>query len=191
MNKSVLCCCFLFFASLISLTSLASTNLSSFTGIELISNKSQTVTAEKSKGLVVVFVSAKCPCSDSHIAELKSLAKDFPQFNYVAVHSNMDETAEVAKTYFKTVALPFPVIHDSKAEIADRFQALKTPHAFVVLANGKMAYQGGVSSSHRFEKADKKFLREALDDLAHDRKVKTPEGRTLGCSIYRGEKNVW
>lgn len=179
----------LIFATLTSILALALP--SEVTGPDVFKKQPVKVALENKKGLVVVFLSAKCPCSDSHIIEMKSLKTDFPDFNFVAVHSNVNEGEEVTTQYFKKVELPFPVVQDEKAEIANQFQALKTPHAFVVLPDGKVAYQGGVSSSKRFENADRKLLREALDDLQAGKTVRTPEGRTLGCVIERGEKNVW
>jgi thioredoxin-related protein len=143
------------------------------------------------EGTVVVFLSASCPCSNSHVAELKSLAQEFPQFAFVGVHSNVDEEATATKEYFQKVKMGFPVLQDDNAKIADEFKALKTPHAFILSKDGKVLYQGGVSSSRDITKADRKYLREALNDLKEHHAVKTPEGRTLGCTISRGEKNVW
>ncbi|KYG61653.1 hypothetical protein AZI86_18315 [Bdellovibrio bacteriovorus] len=159
-------------------------------GADVFSGKVLEVTP-KEQGTVVVFLSAVCPCSNSHVEELKNLSKEFPQFSFVAVHSNTDEDAKTTQEYFKKVAISFPVIQDGEAKIADEFKALKTPHAFVLSRDGKMLYQGGVSSSRDITKADRKFLREALTDLKENRSVQTPEGRTLGCTISRGEKNVW
>lgn len=149
------------------------------------------LSANRKKGLVVIFMSATCPCSMSHIEELKALERDFPGFAFVGVHSNAGEAKEPSHAYFEKVKLPFAVIRDSDYKWADQFKALKTPHAFVVQPDGEIAYQGGVSNSHDFTRADRKFLREALDDLEHGRDVKTKVGRTLGCAITRGEKYVW
>lgn len=137
------------------------------------------------KGLVVVFLSSQCPCSNSHINELKSLVTDYPQFQFVGVHSNHDETVESARIYFTQAALPFPVIQDSDLKLADRFKALKTPHSFVLRPDGSIAFQGGVSSSHEFAQAEHKWLREALQDIKQDKKVRTASARTLGCAISR------
>lgn len=163
----------------------------SLTGENLLTGEKITISSENKKGLVVVFLSAKCPCSNSHVEELKNLAENYTDFSFVAIHSNADEGTEISKPYFENTALPFPVIQDNKSEIADRMQAHKTPHSYILLPSGRMAYQGGVSNSQTFAKADQKFLRQALEDLHRNRKVKTPEGRTLGCFISRGEKNVW
>lgn len=138
------------------------------------------------KGLAIVFLSAKCPCSNSHLGELKALAKDYPEFSFAGVHANADEPVELARKYFNDAALPFAVIEDAGQKLAEQFRALKTPHAFVVGPKGDLLYKGGVSSSSDFARAEHKYLREALEDLQQGRAVRTPSARTLGCVIARG-----
>jgi peroxiredoxin len=160
-------------------------------GTNLINNEVVRLKPDNSKALVVVFLSAKCPCSNSHNTELQDLASQFPGFKFVAIHSNVDEEKTLAQNYFKKVSFPFPVIHDEKAKLADQFKALKTPHAFLISHSGEILYQGGITNSKDCEKADRKFLREALTDLNDGKPIRTPEGRTLGCAISRGESHVW
>jgi len=169
----------------------AVSSLTPVKGHDLLNAQEVTASYTDKKALVVVFLSAVCPCSDSHIPELKALAKEYPDFRFVGVHSNTDESKEVTQTYFKQAHLPFPVVQDNSAKIADAFKALKTPHAFVITPDGKTAYKGGVSDSHDFESSKRKLLREALHDLQNNQPIKTADGRTLGCSISRGDKYVW
>jgi hypothetical protein len=144
------------------------------------------------KGLVLIFLSAVCPCSNSHIVEIKSLYENYPDFEFVGVHSSTIEERAQTVDYFARVDLPFPVVRDTGAKLADEFKAQKTPHVFVVLPDGTMAFQGGISSSMHFEdNVDRKYLREALRDLSEGRKVRTPQARTLGCVIARGGKSDW
>lgn len=145
------------------------------------------VTAKPQKGLVVVFLSARCPCSNSHLGELASLSKEHPSYDFIGVHSNVDEDSEETKKYFEKAKLPFRVIQDNGAKMADKLKAYKTPHAFIFDKKSEIIYQGGVSSSHDFESADRKYLREALDDLEKGQAIKVPESRTLGCVIPRGD----
>lgn len=174
---------------MMQLTAFAAVDVkSTISGKNIVTNEVTSVSAEGKKGLVVIFLSAKCPCSNSHIAELKSLSHDYPEFNFVGVHSNVDEAVELSKTYFMNESLPFTVVQDVNAAMADQYKAFKTPHAFVVQADGKILYQGGVSSSKTFAKAEHKFLREALENIHLGQAVATPEGRTLGCSIARNVK---
>lgn len=143
------------------------------------------------KGQIVVFLSSVCPCSDSHVEELKKLFDDFPEFSFVSAHSNMDEEKKSTLEYFKKLDLPFPVIRDSDLKLANHFKAYKTPHAFVLSKEGQLVYEGGISNSKSFENADRNFLREALINIANHQPVKTPKGRTLGCVISREKKYVW
>lgn len=143
-------------------------------------------------GLVIIFLSAKCPCSNSHIKELKELAEKYKDFNFFAVHSNMDESKELTISYFKQQELPFTIIQDLKASLADEFRALKTPHAYVINNNGELLFQGGVTNSSNASIAKKHFLADALSDISLGKKPRQSEARTLGCAIARkGEFNDW
>lgn len=165
--------------------------LTQLEGQDLLKQKTIVVSSENKKGLVVVFLSAKCPCSNSHVFEVQKLSQEYADFQFVAVHSNMDEDLKISLPYFEKAGLSFPVLEDQNTKLADELKALKTPHAFVYLANGEKVYEGGVSNSKDCERSDRLYLREALQDLEAGREVRTPEGRTLGCVITRGEKNVW
>ena len=157
---------------------------------EILSEKPTEIKAGK-KGLVVIFMSAVCPCSESHKEIIKKLAADFKDFNFVGVHSNADELPDPSKKYFKESNFPFPVLQDDHFKWADQFKALKTPHAFVISPEGNLLYQGGVTNSSVGPTADKQFLRDALAEVDTGKGVSVSRGRTLGCIISRGEKNVW
>lgn len=140
-----------------------------------------------SENLVVLFLSAKCPCSISHMEEIKSLPKDFPDFKFVAINSNKNEPREMGANFFSKAELSFPVLRDESLRYADLLKASKTPHAFVLARNGEILYQGGVSDSAKFPNAKRRFLREALADIKSKRPIKTPIARALGCAIARSE----
>lgn len=171
----------------LSLNVFAKPQIQFIEGKSLLTDTKVRTDSSSKKGLVVIFLSAKCPCSNSHNIELRNLAQTYKEFNFVAVHSNLDETKDLSKPYFEKAAFPFPIIEDENTKLADQLQALKTPHAYIFAPTGEMLYQGGVSNSSDCAKADRKFLREALEDLHAGKPVRTPEGRTLGCAISRGE----
>ena len=175
----------LFSVFFLSLLTLAAPQFAPVTGHDVVTGEDLARIETGKKGTVVVFLSARCPCSNSHIDELKALAKDHPDYRFVGVHSNRDEDASTSHDYFKKAGLPFPVLQDEHAALADRFKALKTPHAFLFTESGERVYAGGVSDSHNFPDSKRKFLREALDDLSKGGSVRTSEGRTLGCIIQR------
>lgn len=139
----------------------------------------------KTEYTVVVFISAKCPCSESHEPLLKDLQKDYSQFTFIGVHSNADEDKETTQKHFQEVALPFPVIQDTRSHLANNLGALKTPHAYVLNQKGEVVYQGGVTDSHVGPNAKKQLLREVLEDLSAGKTPRHKEGRALGCYIQR------
>lgn len=153
-------------------------------GTRLSDGKSVELAAGK-KGSVLVFLSTKCPCSNSHLPMLKQLAAEYKDFSFWAVHSNADEPLSQTSAYFKEAALPFPVIQDADGKLADEFKALKTPHAFLLSPEGKILYRGGVTSSANAAEAKKHYLHDALAEVERGAAVSVENARTLGCVIAR------
>jgi peroxiredoxin len=156
------------------------------TGKDLMTGKNRVVQPGK-KGSVIVFMSARCPCSNSHLQIIKNLSEKFKDFSFAIINSNTDESLDEAQKYFKGAGLQFALIRDEKARLADQFKAYKTPHAFVLSADEKVLYKGGVTDSATGENAVKNYLQDALSDVEAGQVVRMAEGRTLGCVISRGE----
>ena len=138
-----------------------------------------------SKGLVVIFLSAKCPCSRSHENAIDKLAKEFSEFSFVGVHSNSDEDEGLAGLHFKEAGFSFPVISDKQAKIANELGALKTPHAFIVGPKGECWFNGGVDDTNDGSKAKNNYLKDALSDIREGKEPRKKTARTLGCVIKR------
>jgi peroxiredoxin len=134
---------------------------------------------------VVVFLSARCPCSMSHEPTLKALAEEFKEAKFIGVHSNSDEDAQESASHFEAAHLPFPVIQDTAANLANQFGALKTPHVFVLNKEGKVIFQGGVDDSHNASRATQPFLKAALTSMRAGLTPEITQARSLGCIIRR------
>ena len=139
----------------------------------------------KDRNQVVVFLSAKCPCSDSHIDHLNQLASNFSETEFVGIHSNINEDMELGNSYFSKQRLSFPVIRDTQAEIANAYGALKTPHVFVISPKRKIIYSGPVSDSREFKTSHRKYLKEFLLSMKSGENFKPIKKRPLGCFIVR------
>lgn len=135
--------------------------------------------------MVIIFLSSVCPCSNAHIPHIKELAETYPKIEFLGVHANQNETLAQAKEYFNALNLPFKVIHDSDAKLADELKAFKTPHAYLISSSGEILYSGGISSSAKARDADNYFLKEAIEDFLNNRTIKIKQGRPLGCVISR------
>lgn len=165
-------------------------SITTFSAKNILNQKMVQFPSREMLASVVVFLSAKCPCSESHEPVIANLAKEYKnkKIEFVIVHSNQDETADQAKSHFSkwitTHQLDVPVVHDEKAVIANQFKALKTPHAFIV-QNNKIIFSGGVDDSANAPDAKKHFLKDALDDLTQGKPIRVTQARALGCQIKR------
>jgi len=137
------------------------------------------------KGRVVLFLSAKCPCSKSHEATLGLLAQKHSSFQFVGIHSNADESVTLAKSHFSRSPISFPILQDSDGKLADSFRAFKTPHAFILGPRGECWFEGGVDNSKEAPKADEFYLASALERLENGLEPIDKKARTLGCIIKR------
>lgn len=159
---------------------------SEITGLDVLSKKGlQHSFATSPNPTVVVFLSAKCPCSASHEEILKNLQLEFKDFTFIGIHSNSDEPMDIAESHFKASQLPFPILQDNKSFWANQLGALKTPHAFIINNKNEIIYQGGVTDSHIGLSAKTQFLKEVLSDLKAGKTPRHKMGRALGCYIQR------
>lgn len=161
-------------------------------GWDLRSQNNVEVAAAKA-ARAVVFLSAKCPCSNSHVEHLNNLQKNFPQIQFIGIHSNSDESKDDSVTYFSNRGFSFPILHDVAGKWADDLKALKTPHAYLISPEGKVLFHGGVTSSNDANRAKEFFLRDALQAFTENKEIKKKEARALGCAITRDgdNKDVW
>jgi peroxiredoxin len=139
------------------------------------------------KVAVVVFMSARCPCSASHEIELNQLAKEFSPFGvkFIGVHANANESEGEMKQHFSRAPLSFPWLEDRQGTWAQTFGAVKTPHSYLVDSRGQVFYEGGVTGSHDAAQATDRPLRTALEAFVAGRTIDRPRTRTLGCAIAR------
>ncbi len=147
--------------------------------------KNVSINFRDGKSKVILFLSAKCPCSASHENLIKELSKEFPGISFYGISSNSNEKLVDVSQHFKEVNFTFPLLHDKDAKIADEFGALKTPHAFIVNGNGDILYSGGVTNSAHAPGATKQYLKEALINVVAGKNPEPREVRTLGCVILR------
>lgn len=160
--------------------SVSGTNLTDLNSITIPQNP-------KLKGTVLLFLSARCPCSASHESIIKSLSESFKDFQFIGVHSNADESTTEASEHFKKANFSFTVLHDLNNKTSDLYGALKTPHVYVFNNVGNLVYDGGITNSHVGPSADKNYLKEVLEDLNLNKKPRHTKERSLGCYIQRQE----
>ncbi len=139
----------------------------------------------------LVFLSATCPCSQSHVDHLNQLVKLYPQFKLFGVitDDSSSEQKEVIQNYYSKERFEFPIIKDPEMKLVKTYNALKTPH-IVLLKKDKNSsyiklYEGGVTDQRQFSMSKNKFLAENLTALNNKTPLPHKQGRSLGCYIRR------
>lgn len=157
-------------------------------GIDSITQKPASMSWSQAKNATVVyFLSARCPCSSSHEDRIRELFTKFSGqgVQFIAVHSNQDEPETEAVEHFKKSPLPFPILKDPGASLANQFGAFKTPHAYLISPKGELLYQGGIDEAHVAQIAKKFYLETAIQQWIKGQKPDPSETRVLGCVIKR------
>jgi len=149
------------------------------------------------KALVLVFIGTECPISNSYAEPLSQLAARYEGkgVQFVGVNANPGEDLAAVKRHAAEYRLSFPVLKDSRQELADRIGARVTPEAFVLDAARAVRYQGRIDdtyASRTVRRADtqSRDLQEAIDAVLAGKPLAQKITRAFGCAIYRPEKGA-
>lgn len=136
--------------------------------------------------VVVNFWSAECPHSERTDRYLVSLLEPWNgEVVILSIAANRNESAQMVAEAAKTRRLP-GVLIDAKHAVADRYEALTTPHAFLVDRKGILRYRGAVDNiTFRRREATHFFLQEAVEALRHGCLPALTETPAYGCTIVR------
>jgi peroxiredoxin len=145
------------------------------------------------KATIIVFACNHCPYVVLNEDRLIAVAKDYAArgVGMAAINSNdaqnyPEDSFDAMKKRATEKGFPYPYLHDETQEVARAYGATHTPHLFVFDKDLRLAYTGSVdddSSYKNRKKAEKLYLRDALDDLIGGRPVRLPETHAIGCTI--------
>ncbi len=87
----------------------------------------------------------------------------------------------------RTKAVPDHLVLDPKGQIGKAYDAVTTPHMYIINAEGELVYKGGIddkpTSRHSSVKSANNYVRAALDDMAAGREIAQASTRPYGCSV--------
>ncbi|MGH9866725.1 MAG: thioredoxin family protein [Candidatus Polarisedimenticolia bacterium] len=141
-----------------------------------------------SKGVVIIFVSTRCPVSNAYNERMARLADTYSSkgIRFVGINANKAEQPEEIADHARKHQWSFPVLKDAGNKVADLYGATVTPEAFVVDPSGVVRYHGRIDDSQDAPAVKARDLDEALDALLAGREVAKKEAKAFGCSIKRG-----
>lgn len=137
---------------------------------------------------VLVFISADCPCLGAHLDRLRALHATYAPrgAQFFAVDSEVGASPARAAADREALALPFPVLVDSDATLANLLGAEYATYTVVADREGRIHYRGGIDSDKQKLRDDAKhYVTDALDDLFAGRALRRATGKALGCSLRK------
>jgi peroxiredoxin len=146
---------------------------------------------KEKKAIVVVFVGTECPVNNSFMPRLVELAKEYDAkgVQFLAINANRQDTPDRVAEHAKKNNLPFPVLKDGGAIVADHFEAKRTPEAFVLDSARKVVYRGRIDDQYGVgfsrPQPTRRDLAEALDEVLAGKTVSNSVTEAPGCRIAR------
>ncbi|MBC8140522.1 MAG: redoxin domain-containing protein [Armatimonadetes bacterium] len=144
---------------------------------------------DRQKATAVLFVSAKCPCSNSYNERIAGFVKKYagnPNVRLVAVYANADETAAEIAAHAKTHGFTMPVLQDADGLGAKHFGATVTPQAFVLDASHVLRYAGRIDDAREIADVTTHEFESAIEAVASGNDAGIPKAtRAFGCAVVR------
>jgi peroxiredoxin len=145
-----------------------------------------TLSDDHGKIVIINLWSAECPHSertDHHLMDL--LERWNGEVVLLSLAANRNESAQMLAEAAASRRIPV-VLLDSEHRVADLYEAIATPHVFVIDREGILRYRGAVDDiTFRRREATRFFLREAVEALLIGRLPELSETPSYGCTIVR------
>lgn len=148
------------------------------------------------KGFIVIFTCNHCPYSVAYEDRIIELDKQFKDKGYpvIAINPNDPElypadSYEAMITRAKEKNFTFPYLFDEGQKIYPQYGATRTPHVFLLQKEEKglvVKYIGAIDNNHTdAEKADEKFLADAVNALLKGKNPDPDFTKAIGCGIKK------
>jgi len=136
--------------------------------------------------VIVNFWSCECPHSERADALILQWFKEWDrEVELLPIASNQNESAQSVEDAVRSRSLP-RVLMDAGHIVADLYEAVTTPHVFVVDRDGILRYRGAVDDvTFRQRTASRFFLKETVDMLLEGHLPTPTETPAYGCTIVR------
>ena len=140
------------------------------------------------RGRIVIVNFWSCECPHSERTDY-AIREQFARWNgkaaWLSIASNRNESVPCVEQAVKARRLP-RVLLDAEHVVADLYEAIATPHAFVLDREGILRYRGAVDDvTFRQRKATRFFLEEAVEALLDGRLPEVSDTLSYGCAIVR------
>jgi peroxiredoxin len=135
------------------------------------------------KLVVVVFTCNECPVAQAYEERFNHFVADYKDKGVEFVAINPNDSLDVMKQRAETEGLKFPYLRDDTQETSRSFGATVTPHVFILDKDREIAYMGAFDNNMETGKADKHYVKDAVDSLLKGEEPQVTETKQSGCGI--------
>jgi len=144
--------------------------------------------------VVVAFLGTQCPLAKLYGPRIEALNQRFGgrSVAFLGINSNTQDAITQISAYARRHSLSFPILKDPANQVADQFEAVRTPEVFVLDRDRIVRYYGRVDDQYGvgYQRPEPKRedLAIALEELLAGKAVSTPVTEADGCHIGRVQK---
>ncbi len=148
------------------------------------------------KAVAVIFLGTECPLAKQYGSKLAELSRRYKSkgVEFVGIDSNQRDSLAAITHFGRVNHIEFPILKDAANQVADKFDAARTPEAFVLDASGTIRYRGKIDDQfgvgYARPSASRHFLADALDDVLAAKAVRTATVAAIGCRIGRVNRHA-
>jgi len=141
---------------------------------------------DRGKIIVINFWSAECPHSARADALIVNLIEKWNgKVELLSIAANRNESIQMVEEAAKARRIP-KVLIDAQHVVADKYEAMTTPHIFLLDREGILRYRGAVDDvTFRRKEATHFFLQDAVEALLNGHLPELSETPAYGCTIVR------
>ncbi|MEZ6096225.1 MAG: redoxin domain-containing protein [Pirellulaceae bacterium] len=148
-------------------------------------------TQNETRVWVVCFLGTECPMARQYAGRLSQMSQELSDqgVRFVGIDSNSQDSLDDLKNYATELGVSFPLAKDYDHQIADRYQASRTPEVYVLDHDLALRYHGAIDDQYQPGVArasvGSHFLEDAIQLILNGDSVQTPFVEATGCIIGR------
>ena len=143
------------------------------------------------KAVVVTFIGTECPLVKLYSSRLNKFASQYrsKSIEFIAISSNQQDTIEELKAFARSQKINFPILKDPGNEVADQFNASRTPEVFVLNDEFEVVYQGTIDDQYTYgiqqSQPKNNYLLDVLNAIGDSQPIAISKTEAVGCIIGR------